>query len=171
MEGVSDAAVADLVMRAYEIGHRRGEQPSGCRIRSSADVRNLMRVRMVDLEVEHFVALSLDARHRVVREHWITKGTSTSCSVSVADTFRELVRCAAPYVIFVHNHPSGDPAPSSDDITLTSRLSAAGELMGIRVLDHVILGREGHSSLDELGKLGLDRATTGRVEQLRGAIW
>lgn len=146
--------VADMIARAFDCGRRTHSAPRASRIVSSSDVRNRMRARMECLDVEHFVALSLDARHRVVKEHWIAKGTMTSCAVSIADIFRALVSVPAPNVIFVHNHPSGDPAPSGDDIALTARLVKAGELIGIRVLDHIIIGREGYSSLDEAGVMG-----------------
>lgn len=153
-EDCGPAKIANMIAEAYDLGRQTHAPPRCGRIKSSDDVRNRMRLRMENLEVEHFVALSLDARHRVVKEHWIAKGTMTSCAVSIADVYRALVATSAPNVIFVHNHPSGDPAPSGDDIALTAQLSKAGELLGIRVLDHVIIGREGYRSLDEAGLLG-----------------
>lgn len=153
VHGVGRAKAARVVA-AFELGRRAlSPGPAPTRIRSADDVDRLLRARLVHHEVEHFIALSLDARHRVVAEHWLAKGTMTSCAISIADVFRVLVRVAAPSVIFVHNHPSGDAAPSGDDIALTQRLIAAGELLGIRVLDHIILAREGRISLDEAGML------------------
>jgi DNA repair protein RadC len=158
LHGVGRAKAARIVA-AFELGRRAlSPGPAPTRIRSADDVDKLLRARLVHQEVEHFIALSLDARHRVVAEHWLAKGTMTSCAVSVADVFRALVRVAAPNVIFVHNHPSGEADPSGDDIALTTRLASAGELLGIRVLDHIILAREGRVSLDESGMLSRVRS-------------
>ena len=157
VHGVGRAKAARVVA-AFELGRRAlSPGPAPTRIRSADDVDRLLRARLVHHEVEHFIALSLDARHRVVAEHWLAKGTMTSCAISIADVFRVLVRVAAPNVIFVHNHPSGDAAPSGDDLALTQRLIAAGELLGIRVLDHIILARDGRVSLDEAGMLSPTR--------------
>lgn len=160
LHGVGRAKAARVVA-AFELGRRAlSTGPAPTRVRSADDVDRLLRARLVHEEVEHFLALSLDARHRVVAEHWLAKGTMTSCAVSIADVFRVLLRVAAPNVIFVHNHPSGEAEPSSDDIALTSRLVSAGELLGIRVLDHIILAREGRVSLDESGMLMPARAAS-----------
>ncbi len=160
LHGVGRAKAARVVA-AFELGRRAlSTGPAPTRVRSADDVDRLLRARLVHEEVEHFLALSLDARHRVVAEHWLAKGTMTSCAISIADVFRVLLRVAAPNVIFVHNHPSGEAEPSSDDIALTSRLVSAGELLGIRVLDHIILAREGRVSLDESGMLMPVRAAS-----------
>lgn len=154
-------AKASRIVAAFELGRRSGSLgPPPSRIETPLDVDRLLRPRLAHLEVEHFVALALDARHRVTRELWIAKGTMTSCPVSVADVYRALVREAAPAVIFVHNHPSGEPLPSEDDVELTERLVAAGELLGLVVVDHVVIAREGFSSLRERGLLLRPRSPT-----------
>lgn len=158
------ATKAARIAAAFEIGRRaaNGQLPP-TRIRSAQDVDALLRPRLAHLEVEHFLALALDARHRVVRELWISKGTMTACVVSVADVFRQLLREAAPAVIFVHNHPSGESDPSQDDLVLTQRLVSAAEILGVRVVDHVIVAREGHCSLRDEGLMPTQTAATASV--------
>jgi DNA repair protein RadC len=149
---------AARIAAALELGRRVAQAaPPPTRLRSAEDVDALLRSRLAHLEVEHFLALALDARHRVVRELWVSKGTMTACIVSVADVYRQLLREAAPAVIFVHNHPSGEAEPSQDDVLLTERLVSAGELLGVRVIDHVIIAREGHRSLRDLGLMPAPR--------------
>ena len=155
--GIGHTKAARLAA-AFELGRRAAHAtPPPTRLRSADDVDALLRPRLAHLEVEHFLALALDARHRVVRELWISKGTMTACIVSVADVYRHLLREAAPAVIFVHNHPSGEAEPSSDDLQLTERLVSAGELLGVRVIDHVIVAREGYRSLRDSGLMPTPR--------------
>lgn len=150
---------AARIAAAFELGRRAAHAtPPPTRLRSAEDVDALLRPRLAHLEVEHFLAVALDARHRVVRELWISKGTMTACIVSVADVYRQLLREAAPAVIFVHNHPSGEAEPSADDVQLTERLVSAGELLGVRVIDHVIVAREGYRSLRDSGLMPVVRA-------------
>ncbi|MEO0324755.1 MAG: JAB domain-containing protein [Myxococcota bacterium] len=90
--------------------------------------------------VEHFVALPLDAKARPMGEVLVAKGTRTACLVEPADAYRPLVLAGAVSVLFAHNHPSGDPAPSVEDLALTARLHRAGSLLGIEMVDHLIVG-------------------------------
>ncbi|MBX7193811.1 MAG: DNA repair protein RadC [Sandaracinaceae bacterium] len=146
------ATKAARIAAAIELGRRAAHVvPPPTRIRSAEDVDALLRPRLAHLEAEHFVALALDARHRVIRELWISKGTMTACLVSVADVYRQVLREAAPAVLFVHNHPSGETEPSHDDLHLTRRLVEAADLLGLRVVDHVIVAREGFRSLRDSG--------------------
>lgn len=139
---------AGRVLAALELGRRLARMPwtGGPRISTSADVDRLLRPRLADAEREHFVALAVDAKNRVLAERTIATGGLSACPVSPSDVFRTLLREAAAGVIFVHNHPSGDPSPSAEDIALTERLAQAGAILGIRVLDHVIVAREGSFS-------------------------
>jgi len=149
--GVTKAA---RLAAAFEVGRRvASDAPPPTRIRDGRDVDALLRPRLAHLEVEHFIALALDVRHRVVRELWIAKGTMTSCPVSIPDVYRAILREPAPAVIFVHNHPSGEPTPSAEDVELTARLVSAADLLGLRVVDHVVIAREGWCSLAERGLL------------------
>ncbi len=135
-------------MAAIELGRRALTRPltRGPGLISSRDVDAALRPRLGRAEREHFVAIPLDARNRPIGEIALAVGGLSACPVLPADVFRPLLRCAASAVIFVHNHPSGSPEPSQEDIELTDRLQHVGDLLGVRVLDHVILAHEGYFS-------------------------
>ena len=101
--------------------------------------------------VEQFGIVLLDTRHRVIRSMVLSVGSLDGTSVQPRDVFRQAMLASAPAVILFHNHPSGDPEPSADDIALTMRLAAAGELMGVAVIDHLVLGDGRYCSLKEMG--------------------
>lgn len=100
---------------------------------------------------EHVIALLLDARHRVIRAAPIAVGSLSASVVHPREVFQEAIAASAAAVIIAHNHPSGDPAPSEQDVQLTKRLVAAGKLLGIEVLDHLIIGSTATVSLKALG--------------------
>jgi len=108
-----------------------------------------LRARLATSAVEEFWALALDVRHRIQSERCLARGSLTGVEVHPRDVFRPLIRSAAAAVIFCHNHPSGDPTPSRQDLELTARLREVGDLCGISVLDHIVVGWEGFSSLAE----------------------
>ena len=95
----------------------------------------------------------LDARQRVLRSEVISQGTLTASLVHPREVFRPALRDAAAALVLVHNHPSGDPTPSAEDREVTSRLARAGEILGIRVVDHVVVAERGFCSLREEGAL------------------
>jgi DNA repair protein RadC len=95
----------------------------------------------------------LDARHRVLRSEMISQGTLTASLVHPREVFRPALRDAAAALVLVHNHPSGDPTPSAEDREVTARLASAGEILGVRVLDHIVVAERGYSSLREQGEL------------------
>ena len=144
-------ARASLIQAAMELGRRAvGERPRpGRRLTSASDVWSHLRARLAMSEVEEFWALALDVRHRIQSERCLARGSLTGVEVHPRDVFRPLIRSAAAAVIFCHNHPSGDPTPSRQDVELTTRLREVGELCGIAVLDHVVVGWEGFASLAE----------------------
>ncbi len=148
--GVTKAA---RLAAAIELGRRSVEAPipHAGRIQSSRDVDRAFRPRLTHADVEHFVALALDARNRVLSELLIAKGSTSACPVAPADVFRALLKEAAVACVLVHNHPSGDPTPSAADLELTDRLVTTGEMIGVRIHDHVIVAREGYSSLLDQG--------------------
>ena len=117
---------------------RRGEP-----IRSSAEIYAAFAPRLRGAVVEHFYIVTLDAKCRTQREIHVSTGTLTSSLVHPREVFRLAMRDAAHSIVLVHNHPSGDPEPSEEDQDLTKRLCAVGELVGIRVADHVVIG-DGH---------------------------
>lgn len=92
---------------------------------------------------EHFAVAYLDGRRRLISTEVISKGTATACLVHPRDVFYGAITAGAVSIVVAHNHPSGDPAPSTDDRLLTERLSGAGKILGINVDDHIILGRDG----------------------------
>lgn len=147
---------ASRVVAALELGRRVQTTPlhRGTRITSSRDVARALRPRFARAAAEHFLAIAVDAKHRPIAELRIAKGGLTACQVAPGDVFRAVVREAAAAVVFVHNHPSGVPEPSPEDVALTDRLRLAGDLLGIRVLDHVILGHDAHFSFLDAGLLG-----------------
>ncbi len=103
--------------------------------------------------VERFGLVLLDTKYRVIRTTLVAVGTSNASVVQPRDVFREAAVGSAAAIIVFHNHPSGDPTPSPDDVDLTRRLAAAGTLLGIDVVDHIILGDARYCSFKELGKL------------------
>jgi len=106
-----------------------------------------------DKKRELFLVVLLDARHRILRDEVISEGSLTSSIVHPREVFLPAVRESAGAVVFVHNHPSGDPRPSDEDVAVTRRLVHASELLGIRVLDHVIVGDGAYASFKEAGLL------------------
>jgi DNA repair protein RadC len=110
-----------------------------------------MRARLAGLPAEEFWAIGLDARHRVVFDEMLARGSLTGVEIHPRDVFRRLIRSGVAAVIFTHNHPSGDPAPSRADLELTTRLREVGEVCGIPVLDHVVVGTDGFESLASRG--------------------
>jgi DNA repair protein RadC len=104
--------------------------------------------------VEQFGIVMLDTKHRVIRIKIVSVGSLDATVVHPREVFREAALAAAAAIVLFHNHPSGDPTPSTDDILLTARLVSAGEVMGIDVVDHLILADRRYYSLVESGRIG-----------------
>ncbi len=140
VKGIGPAKAAQI-KAAIELG-RRYQKPSlaGASLCASREVADYFEPRLRDAKKEEFRCVLLDAKNRIIREERVSVGSLTASLVHPRDTFKAAVRESAAAVIFVHNHPSGDTRPSQEDILLTRRLVQAGELLGIRVLDHVIVG-------------------------------
>jgi DNA repair protein RadC len=146
-EAVAEYGAAALIDAAVKAtAPKRGR-----RLSCSADVASHFRARLALAPVEEFWSLAVDVRHRVIEERMLARGTLTGVEVHPRDVFRPLIACGAAAVILAHNHPSGSPDPSPQDVELTRKLRAVGELVGIAVLDHVIVAAEGHVSLANLG--------------------
>ena len=147
------AASAAAVVAALELGRRTASTrvERGGVYRTSAEVFLDLRARLAPLRKEVFWVLLLDAKHRKLREVHVSEGSLTASIVHPREVFVAAVRESAAAVILAHNHPSGDPAPSPEDVELTRRLRQAGETLGIRVLDHVIVGAEAHFSFADAG--------------------
>ena len=147
------AAKAARLAAAFEAGLRALTFPDheAVPLRSSEAVflrhgRTLMTSR-----VERFVVLAVDAKNRPIAEREVARGGRTSCQVDPAEVFRVLISESASGAIFLHNHPSGDPEPSRQDLALTERLVAAGSLLDIRILDHLVVGSGRYTSLRDAG--------------------
>ena len=126
----------------------------------------LLRPLFAGLEQELFVALLLDAKHRLRRVERVSLGTLTSSLVHPREVFRAAVREGAAAVLVAHNHPSGDPTPSGEDLAVTRRLHDAGRLVGIPLLDHVIVAGSRHVSLR--GEYGLQTPAAGELQASPG---
>jgi DNA repair protein RadC len=142
---------AERLAAAFELG-RRVEQaalPVRPSLTSADRVQALLAPLLRGLERETFVLLLLDGKHRLRRREVVSIGTLTSSLVHPREVFRCAVREAAAAIVCAHNHPSGDPEPSPEDLEVTRRLIESGRLLGIPLLDHVILGGGRHVSLRE----------------------
>lgn len=150
------AAKAARVAAALELARRTAAEPDAKQartIRGPADVYRLCGVGLRDLAVEEFRLLALDTQHRVVRELLITRGLLDSSLVHPREVFRAAIAEAAAGIVVIHNHPSGNPAPSADDRAITRQLVEAGRLLDIPVYDHVIVGGDRYFSFAEAGLL------------------
>ena len=167
LKGIANASVEELaqvkgigvakasqIKAAFELTNRlesyaeSGDKPL---VKTPEDVAGLVRSRLKGKKKEYFLALLLDTRNQLIRVAEISVGSLDSSVVHPREVFKEAVLASAASVIFVHNHPSGDPEASEDDIKLSKRLAEAGELMGIDVLDHIIIGDKKYLSLKREG--------------------
>jgi DNA repair protein RadC len=146
VKAVEIKAALELGRRLMNI--RRDEYPQ---ISSPADAANLLMADMALLEQERLTIILLDTRNRVLRIHNLYVGSLNSATVRVAELFREAIRASAAGLILAHNHPSGDPSPSPEDVRMTREVAQAGELLDIKLLDHLIIGRNRFVSLKERG--------------------
>jgi len=150
--GVGMAKTAQM-QAAFELGKRLliaspDERPQ---VTSPADAANLLMPEMGLLEQEHLRTLLLDTRHHVLASPTVYVGNVNTSVIRVAELFREAIRLNCTALIVAHNHPSGDPTPSPDDVKITQEIVKAGELLGIEVLDHLIIGSQRYISLKERG--------------------
>jgi len=152
LKGMGQAKTAQ-VKAALELGRRLlttspEERPQ---VKSPADVADLLLLEMGVLEQEEMRVLFLDTKSRVLGVSTIYKGSLHTAWLRVGELFREAVRRNCAAIIVVHNHPSGDPTPSPDDVQITQEFAKAGELLGIEVLDHLVIGSQRYVSMKERG--------------------
>jgi len=152
IKGVGSAK-AITILAALELGARVGSIASASRtiIRSAEDVANLLMPRLRYEQREYFMAVLLSTKNHVLKTPVISIGTLNASLVHPRELFRQAINFSAASIILVHNHPSGDPAPSPEDIELTRRMIEAGKLMDIQVLDHVVIGDARYISLKDKG--------------------
>lgn len=142
-----------LMYELKVVRERRAGYGSLRSIRSSREVYDLFHDRFAHADREEFIVLPLDAKNRALGFHVVSVGSLTSSLVHPRECFKVAILANAAALILVHNHPSGDPKPSSEDLAITKRLSEIGELMGIRVLDHVVVGDNRYVSFVDDGLL------------------
>ncbi len=150
--GVGTAKVAQL-KAALELGRRLliespDERPQ---IRSPADAANLVMSDMGLLEQEHLRTMLLDTKNRVLETTTVYQGSLNTSLIRVGELFRAAIRANCASLIVLHNHPSGDPTPSPEDVAVTRQIVEAGKLLDVEVLDHLIIGRQRFVSLKERG--------------------
>lgn len=147
VKGMGPAKAAQ-VAAALELGRRMGEgsvqRPA---VNTPEDAARLVMGRMQHLDREEFRVILLDTKNRVIQVETVAVGALNTSGVQPREVFKNAIRRSAAAVILVHNHPSGDPTPSREDVALTQRLIRAGELVGIEILDHLIIGDNKYISL------------------------
>ena len=155
VEGIGPASAA-RVLACLEISRRASAWRSARRptISTPEDVVDLCGAQFRGLDREHFWMLALNTKNQLVRMVEVSVGSLNASIVHPRELFKDAVRVSAASIVIVHNHPSGDPTPSGADVQLTRRLVKAGDVLGIEVLDHVVIGDGGdHASLRDLGMM------------------
>ena len=145
-------AKATQIKAVFEIGRRLSTQTPPYKSKELIDpekVSRLVKSKLKDYHKEHFYIIALNARNWSISE--VSKGTLNANLVHPREVFGEAIKSNAASVIVAHNHPSGDPEPSEDDLTITKRLIEAGKILGIKVLNHVIITKDNYFSFKEKG--------------------
>ena len=164
LSGLPEASISDMsdihgisavkacqVLAAIELGQRTASanpehRPS---INSPDDVNNIVGPEMAQLTQEKLRVLLLNTKNRVMAMRDVYQGTVNSASIRVSEILRPAVRENCPYIIVVHNHPSGDPTPSPEDILVTRRLNQSADMMDIELLDHIVIGQQSFVSMKQ----------------------
>ncbi|GAC1464101.1 MAG: DNA repair protein RadC [Gemmatimonadaceae bacterium] len=156
VKGVSDAK-AVTIKAALELGRRmvRADAKEALQVRSPQDVASLLQIDMGALEQEHLRVVLLNTKNHVQAIREVYRGSVNSSQIRVSEVFRDAVKENCPAIVVAHNHPSGDPTPSPEDVRVTRDLVAAGRLLDIELLDHLVIGRNRYVSLRQK-KLGFD---------------
>jgi len=143
-------AKACQILSLFEFARRHSNTVSSKNpVKSAKDVFDILRPKIAYLEKEHFAVLMLDTKNRPIKEEIVSIGTLNASIVHPREIFRSAIKEGANSVIIAHNHPSGDPKPSVADRKITEDLINAGDVLNIKVLDHVIIGKDGYWSFNE----------------------
>ena len=150
INGIGECKAAQI-LAAIEIGNRIGYREALDKIKISdpSTIANLFMGEMRYLQKEHFRVILLDTKNQIIVTEEISVGTLNASIVHPRDVFKVAIKRNANSVVLIHNHPSGDPTPSKEDINITNRLIEAGNLIGIKVLDHLIIGDNRYMSFKE----------------------
>jgi len=149
-----DDVKAMKIMSMFEIFRRTNQlQKQGFKekIKNARDVFNRYVDQLKDEKQEHFLALYLDTKNQLIGDRLVSKGTLNASLIHPREVFNYGIKASANSIILVHNHPSGDPTPSKEDEVVTKNLVNAGDLVGINILDHVVIGEQDFVSLREKG--------------------
>jgi DNA repair protein RadC len=136
-------------IREVAVSYKRSRRRIPSPLRSPADVFRFVRNSVGEDSREHFLAIFLDGRHRPIGFQTVSVGTATASLIHPREVFQPAIGIGAVAIIVAHNHPSSDPSPSAEDRNVTERLVKAGELLGIRVLDHLVVTAQYFTSLKE----------------------
>ncbi|MCU6711090.1 DNA repair protein RadC [Paenibacillus sp. J5C_2022] len=154
IRGIGPAKAVQL-RAGIELGRRmiRSKLPDVLSVRSPKDAADYLMEDLRYLKKEHFVCLFLNTKNHIIARETLSMGTLNASLVHPREVFRAAIKCSSASIICAHNHPSGDPTPSPEDIHLTKRLAEAGQLVGIDILDHIVIGDGSFVSLKEQGYL------------------
>ncbi|MFC6331580.1 DNA repair protein RadC [Paenibacillus septentrionalis] len=154
IKGIGQAKALQL-LAGIELGKRVAKSMLGdvVTVRSPYDAAMYMMEELRYLKKEHFVCLFLNTKNHIIGKETLSMGTLNASLVHPREVFRAAIKVSSASIICMHNHPSGDPSPSSEDIQITKRLAEAGSLLGIEVLDHIVIGDGRFVSLKEQGHL------------------
>ncbi len=152
IKGIGEAKALQI-QAGIELGRRlaRSAMNETVTIRSPQDVAALLMEDLRYLQKEHFVCLFLNTKNHVIGQETLSMGSLNASIVHPREVFRAAIKRSSASIVCAHNHPSGDPTPSPEDVEITKRLVQAGEIVGIDVLDHIVIGDKRYVSLKELG--------------------
>ncbi|GMX66494.1 MULTISPECIES: RadC family protein [Paenibacillus] len=152
IKGIGEAKALQI-QAGIELGRRlaRSTMNETVTIRSPQDVAALLMEDLRYLQKEHFVCLFLNTKNHVIGQETLSMGSLNASIVHPREVFRAAIKRSSASIVCAHNHPSGDPTPSPEDVEITKRLVQAGEIVGIDVLDHIVIGDKRYVSLKELG--------------------
>lgn len=169
LKGVASASVEELskvkgigiakasqIKAAFELSKRLADSPDNegkVTIKTPEDVLSQVKGKLRDKKKEHLLALLLDTKNQLIDISTISIGSLDSSIVHPREVFKEAISASAASIILAHNHPSGDPQPSEDDLKITKRLVDAGKVVGIELLDHIIVGEESYVSMKDKGSI------------------
>ena len=139
--------------RITRVAEPRSEWTAYRQYANSQEAYNAFRDEMCALDREHFIAITLDPKNRTIGHHTVSIGSLSGSIVHPREVYKAAILDGAASILFLHNHPSGDPAPSREDRECTDRLCHAGKILGIRVLDHIVIGDQDYFSFADSGLL------------------
>ncbi len=150
VKGIGECKAAQI-LAAVELGKRvmSSTYKDKMKVTSPSDIADMLMLDMAHLKKEHFKIVMLDTKNQIIGIEDISIGSLNSSIVHPREVYKEAIARSSASIILVHNHPSGDPTPSKEDIAITRRLAEGGDILGIKVLDHIIVGNNKYISLKE----------------------